>query len=203
MIIVVLYLFVVLMGPASSLRISMMGGGPIRGDLVPKLVSLAQQSKLGVAKDYNGEILDIFDRIATKERDFVLRDSKFATKLNGKWELLWTTEKETLLFADKGFFGKPCTRITQTIDLGNGFLNNLIEFEGDRSFSVVGDIQQDAQDKLRLNFQFKKAVISVPPFPSLTLPPIGKGWFETVYVNEKYRLSRDIRGDFLVSKRVN
>ena len=57
-------------------------------------------------------------------------------------ELLWTTEKETLFFINKGLFGKAVTNVYQTIDLQQGLLNNLIEFESDRVFSVVGTIEK-------------------------------------------------------------
>lgn len=101
-----------------------------------------------------------------------------------------------------GLFGKAVTNVYQSIDLKQGLLNNLIEFESDRVFSVVGTIEKDQSVNSRINFKFSKAVITVPPFPSLTLPPVGSGWFDNIYANEKYRLSKDVRGDYLISKRV-
>ena len=128
-----------------------------------------------------------------------------------RWELLWTTEKETLFFAKYGLFGESVTRISQTIDINSGYLNNLIEFNGDRYFSVIGKIRVDTGSEMggsrigagrRIFFDFKKAKLAIPPIPVITLPPVGKGWFDTLYVNDRYRLSKDIRGDYLLSRRL-
>ena len=67
---------------------------------------------------------------------------------------------------------------------------------------MLGDINIDIDRSTRINFTFQKALLRIPPLPQLSLPPVGKGWFENVYVNEKYRLSRDVRGDYLLSQRV-
>jgi hypothetical protein len=67
---------------------------------------------------------------------------------------------------------------------------------------VIGSIAKDSSVNSRINFKFEKAVIKIPPFPTVTLPPVGSGWFDNVYANEKYRLSKDIRGDYLISRRV-
>ena len=71
---------------------------------------------------------------------FVESDRNLKVKVDGAWQLLWTTEKETLFFAKNGFFGKKVTDIIQTIDFKSSTLNNLISFEGDSSFSVVGSV---------------------------------------------------------------
>ncbi|KAF8065814.1 PAP11 [Scenedesmus sp. PABB004] len=33
------------------------------------------------------------------------------------------------------------------------------------------------------------------------VPPFGKGWFDTVYVDERYRVAQDVRGDTLIVER--
>ena len=179
------------------------GGGPIRGDTLPLLLRTIEATEKGVLQDSKNDIIDMINMIGQQNTQFVQNDRNFLNKkISGKWELLWTTEKETLFFINKGLFGKSVTNVYQTIDLKQGVLNNLIEFEGDRVFSVVGTIEKDLLVNSRINFKFSKAVISVPPFPSLSLPPVGSGWFDNVYANDKYRLSKDVRGDYLVSKRV-
>jgi hypothetical protein len=177
-----------------------LGGGPLRGDKLPKLIEMAKNSKYGLLNQNNAMIINIVNTIAAENSQRKYTDSQ----VNGQWKLLWTTEKETLFFAKSGLFGRKATDISQIIDLKQNKINNLIDFEGNRSFSVVGKISKGntIEETNRIYFEFEKAEILFPPFPKLTLPPVGKGWFDNVYVNEKYRLSKDIRGDFLISQRV-
>lgn len=181
---------------------SMMGGGPIKGDLIPKLIDLASSSKFGSIKSNNNEIIEIMNNIAEKN----VSDKNLIKKVNGNWKLLWTTEKETLFFVEKGLFGKKVTNIRQVIDYNNNnsknFVNNVIEFEGNSEFSVLGDIEYLLENTKRVNFKFKGAKLVIPPLININIPPIGQGWFENIYVNDKYRLSKDIRGDYLISTRI-
>ena len=177
-----------------------MGGGPVRGDKLPKLISFVENSQRGMITSYNNEIISLFKTIESDNENSRL--SKRLVLVDGKWELLWTTEKETLFFLKYGLFGKPVSNIYQDINIDEKTINNQILFEGDREFSVLGDINIDIDRSTRINFTFQKALLRIPPLPQLSLPPVGKGWFENVYVNEKYRLSRDVRGDYLLSQRV-
>ena len=81
--------------------------------------------------------------------------------------------QETLFFKKNGLFGKECTRISQTIDLGTSTINNSIEFLGARSFNVDGKITIDTERPQRVNFEFTGALLTVPPI-GLPLPPVGK-----------------------------
>lgn len=116
--------------------------------------------------------------------------------LSGCWELLWTTEKETLFFAKNGMFGRSCVGIEQTI--GDDAILNSILFQDSTSFAVEGSLRSEGA---RSFFKFRKAVLSIPPLPALTLPPVGAGWFDTVYLDRTHRISADIRGDYLVCRR--
>jgi hypothetical protein len=167
---------------------------------VPGLIALAETTKRGLISSSNAEIMQLVDDIESQN----VEQSFQKKQVNGEWELLWTTEKETLFFAKNGLFGKPVSRIAQTIDLDAQFINNLILFEGEREFSVLGSLNMSAEKKegRKLDFSFESATLKIPPL-SLKLPPVGKGWFENVFVNDQYRLSKDIRGDYLISKRVN
>lgn len=179
-----------------------MGGGSIRGDTLPKLLSLIEGTRRGLVEDRRSDIIAAIDRIDEANAAFIAKDRTFLDKCNGQWELLWTTEKETLFFESRGLFGSPVTLISQSIDTQSKSLNNLIGFDNGRSFSVSGTIAPDADDKRQLNFSFTSARLIIPPLVNLGLPPVGKGWFKNVYVNDKYRLSRDVRGDYLVSRRL-
>lgn len=185
----------------SSLKV-FMGGGISRGDLLPKLLSLVSNTKKGVVKDSNSVIIELIDEISKRNAVLFENNKAVTNKLNGKWRLLWTTEKETLFFASNGLFGSPVTSIIQDINFESKQINNLIEFKDKKSFSVLGVISLDENIKQRVNFKFSKAIICIPPI-QLPLPPIGQGWFDNIYVNDKYRISKDIRGDYLVSERID
>jgi len=53
----------------------------------------------------------------------------------------------------------------------------------------------------RIDFEFTSARI-VAFGQSVTLPPVGAGWFETLYCDQDYRLSRDSRHDYSVFRRL-
>ena len=93
----------------------------------------------------------------------------------------------------------------QVIDVEAGSLNNIITFPPGGLFNVDSDISADGAQ--RTNFQFTAAALTVgEPFPLLggrtfNLPPKGQGWFDTVYMDERIRVAKDIRGDTLVVER--
>jgi hypothetical protein len=198
--------------PSARLSSQLFGGGILRGDHLPSLISMASESQRGLLRSRNAEIIELIEAIASDQKKYMSKVEKIAAKkaaLDGKWEAIWTTEKETLFFCSSGLFGKPVSRVLQVIDTAGSSINNIIEFEDNRAFSVIGSINLDQSTSdcpdgtCRVEFAFKSAELRIPPFPSLTLPPVGKGWFDNLYVNEKYRLSRDIRGDYLISKRIS
>lgn len=178
------------------------GGGVVRGDNIPELLTLIDSSNRGVLKFANEEIKCLIDTIASKNSQFIDNDKNLVEKIDGNWELLWTTEKETLFFVQNGLFGNPVNGVFQSIDVKNRVINNLIRFRNGGEFSVQGSIDINLSEKKRVNFEFQGAYLKIPPVPKIPIPPVGKGWFDNLYVNNLYRLSKDIRGDYLVSKRV-
>ncbi len=72
----------------------------------------------------------------------------------------------------------------------------MIEFPPEGAFLVNSSL--DWVGDGRTDFKFSGASIKLPKGRSLDLPPVGKGWFKSVYCDGKYRLSRDVRGDYLV-----
>ena len=175
------------------------GGGPVRGDRLPRLLEIIETQDRGLQTNRQAEIKEIIDSIAQQNADFVARGKQMFSKVDGRWRLVYTTEKETLFFARSGLFGSKCSGIYQCIDTEAKSINNLIEFEGGKSFSVLGQIEQSKDASCRVNFRFTKAAIRLPF--EISVPPVGAGWFDNVYMNDKYRLSRDSRGDYLVSIR--
>lgn len=52
----------------------------------------------------------------------------------------------------------------------------------------------------RVGFRFTAATLKLPS-RSVPLPPFGKGWFDTIYVDDRIRIAEDSRGDVLVVAR--
>ena len=134
--------------------------------------------------------------------------------VSATWALLWTSEQETLWLLRNGLFGSPAVGASQTIVLEDavrssrdavacGTLRNQIVFASGASFVV--DATTRVAGPRRVEFAFTSARIEqqtiVPFFPPRTipLPPFGRGWFDTVYVDDALRVSRDSRGDTLIA----
>jgi hypothetical protein len=52
-----------------------------------------------------------------------------------------------------------------------------------------------------VNFRFTSAGLKLGSGPTFPVPPFGKGWFDTVFLDDELRISKDVRGDTLVVKR--
>jgi hypothetical protein len=82
------------------------------------------------------------------------------------------------------------------LDTKAGTLQNVIEFPPEGSFVVNSSL--DWQGNGRTNFKFTAATLNLPKGRSFKLPPFGQGWFESLCIDNRYRLSRDSRGDMLL-----
>ncbi|CAL5220831.1 g2911 [Coccomyxa viridis] len=121
--------------------------------------------------------------------------------INATWKLLWTTEKETLFILKQArWFGTEAGDVYQVVDVPGGALNNVITFQNGAAFIVDSSLDLDADNPQRLNFKFSGAKLKLPK-RTVSLPPFGKGWFDTVYLGNKIRVAKDIRGDTLVVER--
>lgn len=115
---------------------------------------------------------------------------------------MFTTEQELL-----GLMGNPSTAVYQMLDIENGKLGNGVEWSNGVTFTVDSTLSTDAEVGVRSNFVFQSAALTVPDIPilgtrTLTLPPIGKGWFDNVYLDRDLRLNRDVRGNTVVYQRM-
>lgn len=172
-----------------------MGGGPIRAASLPKLINLVQDCPSAAA-----QIIQGIEQIAT-ENEGVKRGTKSVLQRGGTWQLLWTTEKEINFFFDWPF--SKADKVTQTLlsdGSGGGVIENLIEYRDGGIFSVTGSVADVAGAPSRTAFSFESASVRLGQSgPKFTLPPIGKGSFKTLYMNDKYRLSKDeTRGDYTI-----
>eukprot|EP00978_Attheya_sp_CCMP212_P001072 scaffold2197_cov57-Attheya_sp.AAC.2 len=104
----------------------------------------------------------------------------------------WTTEKEINVFQDWGISGD----ITQTIDGTN--LENLIPFKKGGSFGVTGSLSVPIEGGMRTNFQFTEACLDLGKWGTYKLPPVGAGWFDTIYLDEDLRVDTNSRNDILI-----
>ena len=104
---------------------------------------------------------------------------------------VWTTEKEINVFSDWNISGN----ITQTITSNS--LKNWIPFRKGGGFGVMGTIKPDEEIPNRTNFVFDSATIDFG-FIQLSIPPVGKGWFDTVYLDEALRVDVNVRNDILI-----
>jgi hypothetical protein len=85
------------------------------------------------------------------------------------------------------------------IDTASERLQNVITFPPDGSFVVDSSLVVTGPQ--RCEFKFRAASLNRPHDESWKVPPFGKGWFDTVYVDNKIRIARDIRGDTLIVAR--
>ncbi|KAL7547646.1 hypothetical protein ACHAWF_010931, partial [Thalassiosira exigua] len=101
--------------------------------------------------------------------------------LKRKWILEWTSEKEINFFLERGI-GEG---ITQT--LGGATLENYIPFVKGGGFGVTGviGVDEDAENGLmRTKFKFERANLNLGRWGEYSFPPVGEGWFDTIYLDE-------------------
>ena len=177
-----------------------MGGGVPRGNMFPTLISYISTSNRGLFTSNVPLIIKTIEDIASENRFFVSSDKNFVRRLNGRWALLFTTDKETLFLLKNGLMGQPIKSICQEVDLTNNKINNLINLSNENSLSVIGSLNDKTTIKGRLNYDFKK-VKYITPVLKMSFPSWGSGSFDNLYINNKYRLSKDTRGNYLVYQR--
>ena len=104
----------------------------------------------------------------------------------------WTSEKEINFFLQSGI----SNRITQT--LSNGCLENYIPFVQGGGFGVSGSIRPALSDfksddyeeqellllSCRTEFQFTNAKLDLGKWGIYNFPPVGRGWFDTIYLDD-------------------
>ena len=170
---------------------------PRNSALLPELERLIAASDSGIDGSYEESIKDTMVEIS-KSREGDQRES-----LPGRWELIFTTEKEVNFFKTSWPFAEV-SLITQRLDITDEkFVNNVIGFKGGAEFAVTGSagpVDGDNEyDRVAFEFTSAKAVVWGV---EISLPPLGTGWFDTMYCDDTYRLSRDSRGDWSVFKRI-
>jgi hypothetical protein len=164
------------------------------------LLSLVQNA----SNDGSTKVLPLTDEIdqaidSLAELSPITSRDELIKQLDRTWDLVWTTEKEINLFLDKRW----SNRITQQISSSNSTIINTIPFVNDNGFfGVKGRIYRTSDDPMiRTQFTFETATLQLNRFawlPTLTFPPVGKGWFDTVYLDSNLRVDRNSRNDILI-----
>jgi hypothetical protein len=134
--------------------------------------------------------------------------------LQRKWIVLWTSEKEINFFLDRGI----STQIEQTLTNGQ-VLENWIPFVKGGGFGVTGTIRPatttttsnndgssnddtagTSGNNIRTEFEFKSAKLDLNKWGTYNFPPIGSGWFDTIYLDEELRIDWNSRNDILICR---
>ncbi|KAK8916964.1 hypothetical protein KSP39_PZI022925 [Platanthera zijinensis] len=160
-----------------------------------------------------GEIIGAIDELAAHGEG----TNTTGPSLSCTWRMLWTTEKEQLfIIKNAGFFGTQTGDVLQVIDVEKGLLNNVITFPPSGVFFVRSSIEPAPPQRINfryliasqhLCFQYRNECLGFTSAVlrwgtwEIPLPPFGRGWFESVYMDGEIRVAKDIRGDYLVVDR--
>lgn len=181
----------------ASRRVRVQSSTAITNTDKDKLLALIAKTQRGVATtpDELKSIAEVVDRFQASAATMTTTTQN----LSSTWELLWTTEKETLfILKTASWFGTQAGAVYQVIDLDSKLLQNVITFPPEGAFIVNAAISVAGQQ--RVDFKFEDATFKVSG-KSYTVPPFGQGWFDTVYMDDELRIAKDIRGDTLIVKR--
>jgi len=162
-----------------------------------ELIATCRYDNLGVGSTRRGEIESMIDKLLLLEEENESKKTKNTddSRLSARWKLLWTSEQETLFLLEK--FNN--SNAYQTIDVRAKTLSNTVEFAGGNTFLVDSEIE--IADERKVKFKFVSAGLKFSNGFTLPVPPVGKGWFDNVYVSDEYRVARDSRGDTLIVER--
>jgi len=162
-----------------------------------ELIATCRDDNLGIGSTRRGEIESMIDKLLLLEEENESKKTKNTddSRLSARWKLLWTSEQETLFLLEK--FNN--SNAYQTIDVRAKTLSNTVEFAGGNTFLVDSEIE--IADERKVKFKFVSAGLKFSNGFTLPVPPVGKGWFDNVYVSDEYRVARDSRGDTLIVER--
>jgi len=120
------------------------------------------------------------------------KNSAASPLLQKEWILTWTTEKEINFFLDFGI----ASEVSQTIK--GRELGNLIAFERGGCLSVSGTLTVSEDAAIRTEFKFDKATLDLAKWGTYEFPPVGEGWFDTIYLDGTLRVDTNSRDDILI-----
>ena len=77
-------------------------------------------------------------------------------------------------------------------------LRNEIPFIKGGSFCVEGRLAIPDDGGVRTEFEFTTAILNLGAWGEYRLPPVGKGWFDTIYLDDSLRIDCNSRQDILI-----
>lgn len=175
-------------------RMKLKGGGIIRGDRIPMLIELIYSGD-----DANEDnIVTAIDEIADQNRAFIANamDRNYLNKLNGSWKLIWSNERSRAYFylnILKRLISEIYNKNKSTFAIlrDSGFSGQIIDqskrkiIATSQGTTIEGILSEDKNKPGRLTFRIGQR----------------SGWFDTLYVNDIYRLSKDNNGNYMVYRR--
>ena len=78
-------------------------------------------------------------------------------------------------------------------------VENENENNDDNKNENNGNVEDEEFDRVAFEFTCATAIVWDK---EINLPPIGAGWFDTMFCNDEYRLSNDSRQDWSVFRRI-
>ena len=170
-----------------------------RKDVLLSLLQKSSDDSIFKVVPLSDEIDQAIDSLADVSP--ITSSDELMKQLNRTWYLVWTTEKEINLFLEKGW----STKITQEISNSDSAIINTIPFVNNNGyFGVKGRIFRRPDDPIiRTQFIFETATLQLNRFswlPTLTFPPVGEGWFDTVFLDSTLRVDRNSRNDILICR---
>ena len=189
--------------PASSPASFARGSRASSSSSSSSLFELVDASRRGVGvapnDDARRDIERAIDALASTTRAKGDDARSNNAKSYARWELAYTTEKETLWLL--GLKTRSKTRAFQTLREDAKTLSNEVVFnDGEVVFKVDAVVEESSRATMK--FRFTAASLTFRDKFSIPIPPVGSGWFENVYVDDERRVSRDSRGDTLICVKV-
>ncbi len=168
--------------------------------VLDELMTVVKEDNRGIQSSKREQIESIIDKLSEASKNSKTNNNNNNnntedSKLSARWKLLWTSEKETLFLLET-FKGSTAY---QTINVKEKTLGNTVEFSGGNTFLVESEIK--IENETKVEFTFTSAGLKFSNGFMLPVPPVGKGWFDNVYVGDRYRVARDSRGDTLIVER--
>ncbi|KAF3780624.1 putative plastid-lipid-associated protein 11 [Nymphaea thermarum] len=171
------------------------------------------------------QIVRAIDALGDEGKDTVTT----GPSLSGTWRMLWTTEKEQLfIIRNARLFGTLAGDVLQVIDVEGRSLNNVITFPPSGVFFVRSGIQIASPQRVNFrkslfsflnclrDFSTDKGILQIhkccfagfrlgasfaPFWTRMANEPSYTPRFESIYLDDKIRVAKDIRGDYLVVDR--
>ncbi|EKX45935.1 hypothetical protein GUITHDRAFT_108386 [Guillardia theta CCMP2712] len=98
-------------------------------ELKAELRAICQRARKGLSELTTEDSQRMQEIMAKLESKFSIEKPAESLFMQGRWNMLWTTEKEILFLVEKGLFGLQCTGVWQDINLQEASLTNIIDFE--------------------------------------------------------------------------